>query len=216
MIAREFIKALPKCEQHLHIEGTLEPAHAFALAEKNKMTLPASHFTTVEAAEERYKHFTSLDDFLGYYNAAMEVLLHEEDFTELGTAYFDRVHADGLVHAEIFVDPQAHTERGVSLQAVFGGLKKAQELAKEKYGITSILSACFVRHLSVDSAMKMVDNMQPWVADGTVVGLGCDSTELGNPRACNVSARSTYVLTIGYYLQRRSMHVCTRKRVITA
>lgn len=103
---RSFLRDLPKCEQHLHIEGTFEPALVFELAERNSIALDPKLFTTVEAAVEQYKHFTSLDHFLSYYNAAMAALVTESDFYALAEAYLKKVHNDGAVHAEIFVDPQ--------------------------------------------------------------------------------------------------------------
>ncbi|SCV68783.1 BQ2448_904 [Microbotryum intermedium] len=164
--AKTFLQALPKCEHHMHIEGSLEPTLLFKLAARNKIALDPTNFPSVKACDERYKNFTSLDDFLYFYNEAMASLVTEQDFEELVDAYIERAHADGTVHCEIFYDPQAHT-----------GLIKA----KEKYGITSKLIACFVRHLSVDSALEMVEDVIQYVEKGLVHGLGCDSTEKGNP-----------------------------------
>jgi len=63
------LKALPKCEHHMHLEGALSPELLFKLAAKNKVLLPAedSAFRDPSSLTERYKHFTSLDDFLHYY-----------------------------------------------------------------------------------------------------------------------------------------------------
>ncbi|GAA5831818.1 hypothetical protein JCM11251_003897 [Rhodosporidiobolus azoricus] len=179
--AVEFLRALPKCEHHLHIEGTLEPSMLFSLAEKNGITLSSEMYSTVEALEERYCNFTSLDDFLAFFNRAMDVLLYEDDFAALAYAYLRRVARDGLVHAEIFFDPQAHTGRGIELEVVVKGLKKGLAQGEEEFGITTALIACFVKHLSVESACTMVRSLEPYVASGDVIGLGADSTEKGNP-----------------------------------
>lgn len=122
--AVEFLRALPKCEHHIHIEGALEPTMLFQLAEKHGVTLDPLMYSTIEALEERYRNFANLDDFLAYFNKAMDVLIDESDFAALSYAYIERVAGDGLKHAEVFFDPQAHTGRDVPLEVVVNGLKK--------------------------------------------------------------------------------------------
>ncbi|KDE08303.1 adenosine deaminase [Microbotryum lychnidis-dioicae p1A1 Lamole] len=161
--AKAFLKALPKCEHHMHIEGSLEPTLLFKLAARNKITLDPTNFPSVEACDERYKNFASLDDFLYFYNEAMASLITEQDFEELVDAYIERSYADGTVHCEIFYDPQAHTGRGIASSTVVNGLNKGLIKAQEKYGITSKLIACFVRHLSVDSVLKTVEDVIQYV-----------------------------------------------------
>lgn len=113
----------------------------------------------------------------------MDVLIDEEDFAALAYAYMKRVSGDGLVHAEVFFDPQAHTGRGIALDVVVKGLKKGLAQGEGDFGITTELIMCFVKHLSVESAQQAVLEMQPWVASGDVIGLGADSSEKDNPRA---------------------------------
>ncbi|KAM0793141.1 hypothetical protein ACM66B_000617 [Microbotryomycetes sp. NB124-2] len=179
--ARQFLHELPKCEHHVHIEGTLEPQLLFELAAKNKISLPQEHFPSIAETIEKYKHFSCLQDFLDMYNAGMEVLLTAHDFEALTWAYLERVHQDGLSHAEIFFDPQAHTGRGVALDVVVQGIDRALRKAREQFGITSKLTMCFVKHLSVDSALEAVESMATYVQSGVVTGMGCDSSEKGNP-----------------------------------
>ncbi|GAA5947513.1 hypothetical protein JCM10213_005140 [Rhodosporidiobolus nylandii] len=180
-MATSFLRALPKCEHHIHIEGSLEPAMMFELAKKNGISLPSDMYSTVEALEERYKNFTSLDDFLAFFNKAMDTLIHEDDFAALSYAYLQRVAPDGLKHAEIFFDPQAHTGRGIALDVVVKGLRKGLKKGGDEFGITTELIMCFVKHLSVESACEAVKEMEPYVKSGEVIGLGADSTEKGNP-----------------------------------
>ena len=118
----DFIRRLPKAELHLHIEGSLEPELMFALAKRNNIALP---FPTVEAVRAAYE-FSRLQDFLDIYYQGAGVLVTEEDFHDLAMAYFRRAHGDGVVHAEIFFDPQTHTERGLPMGVVISGLASAQ------------------------------------------------------------------------------------------
>ncbi|RYD62348.1 MAG: adenosine deaminase, partial [Sphingomonadales bacterium] len=145
-----FIAGLPKAELHLHIEGSLEPELMFALAQRNNVAIPFNSVDEVRAAYE----FSNLQDFLDIYYAGADVLRTEEDFRDLALAYFDRAAADGVVHAEIFFDPQTHTDRGIPFGIVANGLLAGMAEAEAKHGLTSKLILCFLRHLDEDAAFK--------------------------------------------------------------
>ena len=172
-----FIRGLPKAELHLHVEGSLEPELMFALARRNAVDLP---FASVEEVRAAYS-FSRLQDFLDIYYAGAAVLLTERDFHDLATAYFDRIAADGVVHAEMMFDPQTHTARGVPFDAVIGGLLSAMAAAEARHGITSALIMCFLRHLSEEEAFAMLAVAEPWLHRIAAVGL--DSSEQGHPPA---------------------------------
>src|SRR5207248_8669969 len=114
-----FIRAVPKAELHLHIEGTLEPEMVFELARKRRLSL---HHSSVEALRQAYC-FADLQSFLDVHYQGASVLRDVGDFHALTSAYLRRAHADGVVHAEIFFDPQTHTARGVPFEAVLGGIR---------------------------------------------------------------------------------------------
>jgi adenosine deaminase len=170
-----FIAGLPKAELHMHIEGSLEPEMMFALARRNRLTLP---FASVEALRQAYC-FTRLQDFLDIYYQGAAVLLTEEDFHDLALAYFTRAHADGVVHAEIFFDPQTHTARGVAFATVAEGLLAGMAAAEARFGMTSRLILCFLRHLSEADAFATLQAAEPWL--DRIAGVGLDSSELGHP-----------------------------------
>lgn len=178
---------LPKCEHHLHIEGSLSPALLFRLAAANDVPLPDTDidpsFVSPESLTERYERFTSLNDFLHYYFIGMSVLITTSDFESLAYEYFTRANADGVVHAEIFFDPQAHTHRGIAYSTVVAGLSAAQERAEKDFGITSKLIMCFLRHMSetdADVAYQEAVSLGHF-SDGTLAGIGLDSSEVGFP-----------------------------------
>src|ERR1700758_5549386 len=152
-----FIRGLPKAELHLHIEGTLEPEMVFDLAHRHGIAL---RYPTVEALREAYR-FSDLQSFLDVYYAGAEVLRDENDFHALTAAYLRRAHADGVVHVEIFFDPQTHTARGVPFETVIGGIRHALLEAEGKFGITHRLIMCFLRHLSADEAMNTLKQALP-------------------------------------------------------
>jgi len=170
-----FLRALPKAELHLHIEGTLEPELMFALGERNGVRLP---YADVDAVRRAYA-FTNLQSFLDVYYAGAQVLRTEQDFFDLGVAYFERARADGVRHAEIFFDPQTHTDRGVPFEVVLDGLWAACGDARRRHGISSLLIPCFLRHLSEEQAQHALDRMLPHRA--RIAGVGLDSSEVGHP-----------------------------------
>ena len=175
MDLRPFLRALPKAELHLHIEGSLEPEMMFELARRNGVVLP---YASVEAVRVAYA-FRDLQSFLDVYYAGAAVLVHERDFYDLGMAYFRRAKADGIVHAELFFDPQTHTARGVAFVTVLDGLERAARQAHAELGISSRLILCFLRHLPEADALRTLDEALPHIS--RIHGLGLDSSELGHP-----------------------------------
>jgi len=171
----ELLRAMPKAELHLHIEGTLEPELIFALAKKNGVALA---YPSVDALRAAYA-FTDLQSFLDIYYAGASVLLHADDFEAMAMAYFRRAAADHVVHAEIFFDPQTHTARGVPIATVIEGLTAARDRAERELGLTSALILCFLRHLSEDEAMATLDEALPHREH--FIGVGLDSSERGHP-----------------------------------
>ncbi|MBG0798598.1 adenosine deaminase [Methylocystis sp. L43] len=173
--AQDFIAGLPKAELHLHIEGTLEPEMAFALAERNGVKLP---YASVEAMRKSYD-FQNLADFLDLYYQATQALLIERDFYDLSRAYLDRAREENVRHVEIFFDPQAHMRRGVSFGAVVEGLSAALNDVAREGGPTSRLIMCFLRDLDESDALATLEAARPWL--DRITGVGLDSAEAGNP-----------------------------------
>jgi len=169
------LRAMPKAELHIHIEGSLEPELIFALAERNGVSIP---YPNVEALRKAYA-FADLQSFLDIYYAGASVLLKEEDFFDMAMAYFRRAAADNVVHAELFFDPQTHTERGVSFETVITGLTRACDAAKRELGVSALLIMCFLRHLSEEAAFATLEESLPFRHH--FVGIGLDSGERGNP-----------------------------------
>ncbi len=171
----DFITALPKAELHLHIEGSLEPELMFELARRNKVDIP---FRSVEEVRAAYA-FSNLQDFLDIYYAGADVLRTAQDFHDLSVAYFDRAAADGVVHAEIFFDPQTHTDRGIPFDVVMDGLLSGMTAARERHGLTSKLILCFLRHLDEEAAFATFGQAEKWL--DRIDGVGLDSSEVGHP-----------------------------------
>ena len=170
-----FIAGLPKAELHLHIEGSLEPELMFELAQRNKVAIP---YASVEEVRAAYS-FSNLQDFLDIYYAGADVLRTEQDFHDLALAYFHRAAADSVRHAEIFFDPQTHTDRGIPMQVVADGLLSGMAAARADLDVSSSLILCFLRHLDEDAAFATLKAAEPWL--DRIVGVGLDSSEVGHP-----------------------------------
>ena len=171
----DLIGRLPKCELHIHIEGSLEPELMFALARRNSITLP---YESVEALRRAYR-FTRLQDFLDIYYQGMSVLVTEQDFFDLAFAYLRRAQADNVRHVEMFFDPQGHTARGIAFETVINGLSRATAQARAELGVSASLIICLLRHLDEADALRTLDMALPHC--DKIIGVGLDSSEVGHP-----------------------------------
>ena len=170
-----FIEGMPKAELHVHLEGTLEPELKFELAARNGLDLP---YGSAEEMRAAYR-FDDLPSFLAVYYEGMSVLLTEQDFYDLATAYFRKAHSQNVVYAEVFFDPQAHTSRGIPFGTVVEGLRRAQQDAETSIGLRTQLIMCFLRDMSAASALDTLEQSLPY--KDWIVGVGLDSDEKGNP-----------------------------------
>ncbi len=170
-----YLRDIPKAELHMHVEGSLEPALMFELARRNGVILP---YSSVEAVRQAYV-FGNLQAFLDVYYAGCRVLLHEQDFYDLTWAYLSRVAGQGVRHAEIFFDPQTHTDRGLAFEPVVTGIRRALLDGQQKLGVSTKLILCFLRHLSAEAAMETLEQAMPF--RDWIVAVGLDSSEVGFP-----------------------------------
>jgi adenosine deaminase len=171
----ELVRALPKAELHMHIEGSLEPELIFALAQRNRVEIP---YADVETLRRAYA-FTNLQSFLDIYYAGASVLITEQDFYDMAWAYLERAKADNVVHTEMFFDPQTHTARGVATRTVIDGLHRACVDARDQLGVSASLILCFLRHLSEEDAFATLEDALPH--RDKFIGVGLDSSEVGHP-----------------------------------
>lgn len=169
------LRSMPKSELHIHIEGTLEPELALQLADRNGVQLP---WNTLEELAAQYQ-FTDLQSFLNLYYELMSVLRTADDFRDLMLAYLERAHTDGVVHAEIFFDPQVHLNNGIAYDTVLDGLLEGLRIGQERYHIGGGLILCIVRDLPVQSAQHILDLATPRAHE--LLGIGLDSAEVGYP-----------------------------------
>ncbi|MDK9757208.1 adenosine deaminase [Vibrio sp. D173a] len=170
-----FIQGLPKVELHLHIEGSLEPELLFELAQRNNIDIP---YESPQELRKAYE-FEDLQSFLDIYYQGANALRTEQDFYDLTWAYLEPCKADNVIHTEIFFDPQTHTDRGIEFETVINGIHRAMQDGTEQLGITFQIIACFLRHLSEESAIETLQSIIKH--QDKIIGVGLDSSELGHP-----------------------------------
>lgn len=173
--SRDFLAGMPKAELHMHLDGALSPAMMFSLGQRNQINLPYKNVEEIEAAY----NFTNLQSFLDLLYQGASVLKHEQDFYDLTHDYFLKCKADNIRHTELSFDPQSHTERGIPFDTVISGILRAMADAKKNWGISSLLVMDFLRHLSAESAMKILEESLLW--KDNIIAVGLDSSELGHP-----------------------------------
>jgi adenosine deaminase len=171
----EFIRDIPKCELHLHIEGTLEPELMFKIAERNRIK---TNYNSVEELRQAY-NYSDLQGFLNIYYESAKVLINENDFYDLTYAYLQKARSQNVLHTEIFFDPQTHTNRGIKFSTVINGINRALREGEKHLGITSKLIMCFLRDLDAESAFVTLHEAEPYKELITAIGL--DSAEIGHP-----------------------------------
>ena len=171
----DLLRQMPKAELHIHIEGSLEPELIFTLARRNAVSLP---YASVDALRSAYA-FNNLQSFLDIYYAGASVLIEEQDFYDMASAYLRKAAQENVLHTELFFDPQTHTARGVSMATVINGLHRACVDAKAELGVSASLILCFLRHLSEEDAFETLEQALPF--QDKFIGIGLDSGEVGNP-----------------------------------
>ena len=171
----ELAYVMPKTELHLHIEGTLEAEHMFAMAQRYRTNLA---YNSIEEVLRAYQ-FENLQDFLNLYYQGMSVLITEQDFYDLTMAYLTKVHQQNVVHVEIFFDPQGHLERGIDMATQISGISRALEDAQKQWNMSFKLIMSFLRHMSEDEAFLTLELAKPHL--DKIYAVGLDSSEVGHP-----------------------------------
>jgi len=172
-----WIRGAPKCELHLHMDGTLQPGRMLALAAKNGVELPYASEEDVRAAYA----FKDLQSFLDLYFHGASVLREEEDFYHLMADYLAVCREQRIVHVEIMVEPQTYLPQGVSMATVMAGFDAAIREARDGWGQSVALILSLLRHLPEEECIAQLEAAEPW--RDHFVALGLASTESGNPPA---------------------------------
>jgi len=173
----QFIAGLPKAELHMHIEGSIEAPLFMKLARRNRVPIRWESEEELLAAYD----FRDLQAFLDLYYDGCRVLVQAQDYYEVTREYLRRAHAEGVLHAEMFLGPQGHTSRGIALGTVLEGVLGAMDDARVQDGITSGLILVAQRHRTEAEALELLQQAMPW--RDRLLGFGLGGAEVGHPPA---------------------------------
>jgi adenosine deaminase/aminodeoxyfutalosine deaminase len=189
---QEFIRRLPKAELHLHLEGTIAPATLVELSARNdKFPL------TLHEAERLYR-FSDFSEFIESFKAVTRRLKEPEDYELIAWRMMQQLHAQGIVHAEVFIsvgviymwrnfDPRA-------FEPIFAALERARERAARELSLSLYWIFDAVRHFTVEEAERVfrkAAELRPYYPSIVGIGLGGDERHTGSEpfRALYAQAR---------------------------
>lgn len=174
-----FVRALPKAELHLHLEGSVTPAVARRLARRHGVRLPGVGDLDDEAADLRRAFpFTDFSGFLRLYLAIASCLREAEDFAEIVEELGAGLHAQGVGYAEVTFTPALHRSRAVPDAVMIEGLAAGRRRVLERhdvlvrwvFDVVCIFPEQAEPTLAFARAMEQVD-------PGATVGLGLAGPE---------------------------------------
>ena len=117
------LKALPKAEVHLHLEGCFEAALIAQWAKAEGVALPRPQ-------EDLFK-FSGLADFLGFLDLACGLARTQDRLVELSYGLSQRLAANGTGYADVIFNPTHwhawHGRLGAMLDAMEAGFSAAEQ-----------------------------------------------------------------------------------------
>jgi len=173
--ALKLIHESPETELQIELDRVLKPKLILKLASKNNIELP---YKNVREVYKAY-NYKNLQEFLDIYFYSMCVLLTEDDFYNLTMAYLKDCDSSNVRYIKIFLNPQTHTERGISFSAIIMGVVRALNEGQVKFGISSKLILSFLRHLSEGAAFVTLEEAKPYLH--SIYGVALDSSGIGHP-----------------------------------
>ncbi len=183
----DFIRAVPKAELHVHLEGSMAPSTLLALAAKHGLQdLPS---TTAEL--EDWYAFRDFSHFIEVYETAVRALNEEEDFALLAAETGRSLAAQGVRYAEVTWTPFIHLFRGVPAEVMFSGYEQGRRDAEREHGIVLRWVIDFPGHYGLDAGHRTLDAVLAADCDAVVAfGVGGIEVERAQFRDVFTRARS--------------------------
>ena len=177
------VRALPKCELHLHLEGTIVPETLVALSARHD-----AEPLTLDQARALYRY----DDFQGFlmaFRAVTQRLLTAEDYELVTYEMLRRLAAQGVVHAEVYVSVGVvYYWRKAEFAPLFAGMERGRLRGEREFGVTLFWIFDAVRHFGVEEAARVfraaAEMRNAQLATGeqpSIVGIGIGGDERRGP-----------------------------------
>ncbi len=184
--SNDFILGLPKAELHLHLEGAVDPPTLAELSRRHPSPLPTTNnrYSNVEdsgrvfSEEEAralygYKNFTG---FLWAFKAVTERLRTAEDYELVTYRMMQKLHAQNVLHAEVYISAGVVQWRGQEFAPLFEGAERGRQRGEREFGMSLYWIFDAVRHFGVEEARRVVDEAIGF-KERNVAGIGIGGDE---------------------------------------
>ncbi len=186
-----FIASLPKAELHLHLEGTVTPETLSELSRRHNTPLPvennryapdpnSARELSVADVEQLYR-YTDFPGFLLAFKAVTERLRTPEDYELITYRMMQQLHAQNVLHAEVFVSVGVVLWRGQDFAPLFAGMERGRLRGEQDFDVSLLWIFDAVRHFPVEEAAKVVDLAIHYrehpLGQPSVVGIGIGGDE---------------------------------------
>ena len=172
----EFIARLPKAELHVHLEGTVDPATLWKLAERHRTPL-------FQAGREALANLYSTGDFTAFLQAFKTVCEHlrtPQDYELITYNALRRLAEQNVRYAEVMVSAGVILRKQQNLRSCMEGIEAGYRQAREDFGIRAQWIFDAVRHFGAD-AVRAVAEAAASFKDRGGVGFGIGGDERQAP-----------------------------------
>jgi aminodeoxyfutalosine deaminase len=174
MANSELIRSLSKAELHLHLEGTVEPETLVELSRHHD----ADPLTTEQAY--RLYEYADFHGFMMAFKAVTQRLLTPEDFELITYRMIERLKAQGVVHAEVYISVGVVHWRQQDFDPLFAGIERGRERGERDFGVSVLWIFDAVRHFGVEAAKPVFESAVRH-KDRNVIGVGIGGDERRGP-----------------------------------
>lgn len=221
-VTRERLRALPKAELHVHLDGSLRPETMLELGAELGLELPASDpgilSREMQAADTR-----NLEEYLEKFAVTLSLMQEPAALERVAFELGEDAAAENIRYLEVRYSPVLHTERGMSLEATVEAPLRGLGAAEQTFGIRTGLIICGMRHLDPASSLRLAE-LAVAFKDRGVVAFDLAGGEAGNPAkghspACEYAAYHNLAITIhagegfGPRSIAQAIHHCHARRI---
>ena len=171
-MTRDLVAGLPKCELHLHFEGSLRPDTMRALA--------ARHGTPIHQDLGSAYEFGSFDEFVRLFMLGLSLLRDAEDFCAATVALAAELASQNVRYAEVTSTAFSHVRRGVPVEEYVAGLDEGRRRAAAM-GVQLAWIIDIPRSLEPPDSGFTADLLLSGRAPSGTVGIGLGGPEVDYP-----------------------------------
>ncbi len=172
-----FVRAMPKVELHVHLEGAIRPETVLTLARRNGVELPAA-----SVAEMRdWYSFTDFPHFVEVYLAVSGCLKTADDFELITREFLAGQARQNILHSEVTFTPYTHyLHLGMPFSEQLAAINRGRDWGRRELGVSMTLTIDYPRHLDADGCLETADWAISGMGDG-VSAFGLGGPEVGHP-----------------------------------